>query len=87
MPKQLQRQVTEYLAANKGFPWETTGSFLRMFYFSAITITTVGYGDIVPVTPLARTLVASEAILGVVVAGLFLNALAQKLISEQKAPK
>lgn len=85
MPKDLQRQITEYLAANKGFPSGTTGSFFRMFYFSAITITTVGYGDIVPITPLARILVASEAILGVVIAGLFLNALAQKLIRERKA--
>lgn len=87
MPKDLQRQVTEYVAANRGFPSGTTGSFLRMLYFSAVTITTVGYGDIVPITPLARTLVASEAILGVVVAGLFLNALARELINERKTPK
>lgn len=44
-------------------------------YFSFITLTTVGYGDILPATPLARTLCALEAVLGqfyvaVLVAGL-----------------
>lgn len=34
------------------------------FYFSMITITTVGFGDIAPVTPLARMLTISEALVG-----------------------
>ncbi|MFS2125152.1 potassium channel family protein [Pseudomonas sp. Pseusp97] len=34
-------------------------------YFSMITLTTIGYGDIVPVHPLARLLAGSEAIMGV----------------------
>jgi voltage-gated potassium channel Kch len=38
-------------------------------YFSATTITTVGFGDIIPVTPLARALVGIEAVLGLVLAG------------------
>ncbi|MFV3305319.1 potassium channel family protein [Pseudomonas sp. NY15181] len=33
-------------------------------YFSMITLTTIGYGDIVPVHPLARLLAGSEAIMG-----------------------
>ena len=33
-------------------------------YFSFITLTTVGYGDIVPVKPIARSLATSEAITG-----------------------
>jgi voltage-gated potassium channel Kch len=33
-------------------------------YFSFITLATVGYGDLVPSTPLARALVVSEAVLG-----------------------
>jgi hypothetical protein len=35
-----------------------------MRYFSFITLTTVGYGDIVPHSPAARTLAALEAITG-----------------------
>ena len=33
-------------------------------YFSTITLTTVGYGDIVPVTPVARLVTGLEAIVG-----------------------
>ena len=44
-------------------------------YFSFVTLTTAGYGDIVPATPLTRTLAMLEAVLGqfylaVLVAGL-----------------
>jgi hypothetical protein len=35
-----------------------------MIYYSLIVITTVGIGDIVPVTPLARTMTALEAMVG-----------------------
>ena len=35
------------------------------FYFSMVTFTTLGYGDISPVLPLARFLVYMEAIVGV----------------------
>lgn len=36
----------------------------ELTYFSLVTLTTLGYGDIAPVLPLARTLAATEAILG-----------------------
>ena len=52
--------------------------FGRMLYLSAVTITTVGYGDIVPLTNVARSAVAAEAMLGIVAIGLFLNALAHE---------
>jgi hypothetical protein len=53
-----------------GPSWDT---FWRMFYFSTATITTLGYGDIVPVTTTARMLTSSEAILGIILIGLFVN--------------
>ena len=34
------------------------------FYFSFITLSTVGYGDITPVSRIARWLAATEAIAG-----------------------
>lgn len=34
-------------------------------YFSFVTLTTLGYGDIVPATPLARILAVLEATTGV----------------------
>ena len=36
----------------------------RYIYFSFMTLTTVGYGDVLPVHPLARTLAVSEALIG-----------------------
>jgi hypothetical protein len=39
-------------------------SVLDWVYFSFITLTTVGYGDITPVRPIARTLAMGEALTG-----------------------
>ncbi len=42
--------------------FEATGEAL--FYFSVITLTTVGYGDITPAVPLARSVVMCETFIG-----------------------
>jgi hypothetical protein len=60
----------------KGNPRMLSGFFGRMIYFSTTTITTVGFGDIVPLSETARALAGLEAIAGWLVAGLFLNAIA-----------
>jgi len=39
--------------------------FNELLYFSFVTITTLGYGDITPVTPFAKALVIIEVIVGV----------------------
>jgi len=36
----------------------------RLTYFSHVTLTTLGYGDIVPVAPAAQSLFALEASVG-----------------------
>ena len=36
----------------------------ELMYFSFITLTTVGYGDIVPMAPMARSMVILEALAG-----------------------
>jgi len=46
---------------NQGEQWNTLGSYL---YFSLITITTVGFGDLTPATDLGRSLAAAEALIG-----------------------
>jgi hypothetical protein len=77
--RELMDRLIAYSNTMEGFPSRASGSFDRMLYLSAMTITTVGYGDIVPITRQARMLLALEAILGIVVIGLFLNALAHEM--------
>lgn len=43
----------------------SNASFLEFFYFSIVTIVTLGYGDITPKSELARVLVIIETVLGV----------------------
>jgi hypothetical protein len=55
----------------------------RYIYFSFVTLTTVGYGDITAVHPLARTLVIAEALTGqlfpaIIIGGLVSAALANR---------
>ncbi|MEP2736737.1 MAG: potassium channel family protein [Erythrobacter sp.] len=46
------------------------GLFSRMLYFSAVTATTLGYGDIVPISKKSRLVVAFQSIFGLVLMGL-----------------
>jgi len=45
-------------------PENWTHSLSTMTYFSFVTLTTLGYGDISPVTPIAKVLVMLEAVVG-----------------------
>ncbi len=76
IPRSLTEKIVGFVRSEKGQPITIRGRFLRMLYLSAVTITTLGYGDIVPITNTTRMLVSSEAVLGVVMIGLFLNSLA-----------
>jgi Ion channel len=73
----LETSLTSYLAASRGDPgYGTFGDRLARFcYLSAVTITTLGFGDVVPISGVARLAIATEVILGVVIGGMFLNAL------------
>lgn len=45
-------------------PSDLVGRVMQFRYFSFVTLATVGYGDIVPHTPMARTVALLEAMLG-----------------------
>lgn len=77
IPRALAGEFDALIKASYGFPYRVHGQYLRMLYLSAVTITTLGFGDILPLTNRARGLVTAQAILGVALAGLFLTALAQ----------
>ena len=55
----------------------------NLFYFSFVTLTTLGYGDIVPVSPLARSLAILEALTGV----LFLAVLISRLVGSYNSSR
>jgi hypothetical protein len=65
--------------------WKEPLTIVQSVYFSVVTITTLGYGDITPQTELARILSALEAGLGIVTIGLFLNAVAHRSDEEKEA--
>jgi len=41
------------------------GSILRAMWWSVITLTTVGYGDVYPITPLGKVFAAMTAVAGI----------------------
>ncbi len=53
------------------------------FYFSFITLSTVGYGDITPVSKVARMLAATEAMTGL----LYVAVLIARLVALYSSPK
>ena len=55
------------------------GSFLTMFYYSVVTFSTLGFGDVVPKTPFAAILVMVEVILGYIMLGMLISVLANKV--------
>jgi len=63
----------------------TTHGMMRsgLFYFSLTTLTTVGYGDILPVSPAARSLATMEGLIG----QLYPAVLIGRLVSLQLAGK
>jgi hypothetical protein len=66
-------------------PQGAVPSVLDWAYFSFITLTTVGYGDITPVRPIARTLAMGEALTGqLYLAVLIARLVAMEVISWQE---
>jgi uncharacterized membrane protein len=67
-------------------PSELRGELL---YFSMVTISTVGYGDVLPVSPTARMLAVIEAVLGqffvAVLVGMFVGMYASQLFTNRVA--
>ncbi len=51
--------------------------WIDLLYFNLVTLTTLGYGDVLPVTPVARVWSALEAALGT----LYLTILIARLVS------
>jgi hypothetical protein len=80
----LVAQVTpNAFAFNTASGTKQTMAGFDAFYFSFITLSTVGYGDITPVSRIARWLAATEAMTGL----LYVTVLIARLVSLYSTPK
>ncbi len=52
--------------------------WIDSFYFSVITLTTIGYGDITPKTDVGKLFTVFYVIIGVSIIGAFINALIRR---------
>ncbi len=52
-------------------------------YYSLVTLSTLGYGDVVPILPLARSLAAIEAIVGHLYVAVFVATLVARLLTRE----
>ncbi len=66
--------LTDYLVPGSFNLPETPGieTWQHLYYFSFVTLTTLGYGEISPALPLARSLAMMEAIAGVLFTGILM---------------
>jgi uncharacterized protein YjbI with pentapeptide repeats len=54
-------------------------TFLSSFYYSVVTLTTLGYGDVVPASPVAQSVAMAEVVLGYVMLGGLLSIFSGKM--------
>jgi hypothetical protein len=79
--------VTEQLAPGSFSLAAATGSEMepstRLVYLSFVTLTTLGYGDMLPVSDVARMLCASEAVVGQLYVAIFVARLVALQLSQR----
>jgi hypothetical protein len=73
VPEPLYARMVAFRKATEGNPSDIPGSLGRMLYLSIVTMNTLGYGDILPLTARARMCTELESLMGIVVLGLFVS--------------
>lgn len=66
------------LASIGSFTFTSNNAWIDSTYLSVVTLTTLGYGDILPLNEYGKIAVSLQSILGVLLIGLFLNAISSK---------
>ena len=83
----LVEQVQPGSFAEQGTPITGFSHWSTMLYFSLVTLSTLGYGDIVPVKPLARMLATLEASTGILYVAITVARLvAAQTTSQEREP-
>jgi voltage-gated potassium channel len=75
--------VAEYFLEHEAQP-ETMGNLPSALWWAVVTLTTTGYGDVVPMTPLGRLVAAAVMICGLGVFGLWTGILATGFAAETR---
>lgn len=73
-------QLIEYSSGTGEIDFATLGGFLTCMYFSVVTFTTLGFGDISPVTDAGRAVASVEAFTGAFMIALFVLVFGRKMI-------
>jgi len=84
LPASINAKIVDLANASLGSPSGIPAEFWRMIHLSSATVTTTGYGDIVPLTTRARLLTSSESIFGLVLIGFFLNSVSHARTERRK---
>ena len=66
------------------FPGDAAPRLSDLLYFSYVTLLTIGYGDILPVSPAARTLVVLEGLVGMAFTTVLLAVLVAKAMGRRE---
>ncbi|KAG2597389.1 hypothetical protein PVAP13_5KG254800 [Panicum virgatum] len=77
--------IAFYLAMDHMSGGRTRSRVVDALYFCVVTMTTVGYGDLVPASDAAKLLACAFAFAGVALVGTFLSKAADYLVEKQEA--
>ena len=94
MEEKDERDIGLAVASSTFFTWIGVGtlvfhrlegwSWIDSFYFSVVTITTVGFGDLTPTTPMSRLFTAIYILVGVAIGLVALSLVGAQILRNQE---